>query len=402
MSARSRTLLIGIDLGTSSIKVGAFDLRGRTMALKRSQTPTRRTPDGRAEHNPEALWRVTLALLKQVAEALPRRMRVEAIACASVGEAGVALDAAGDAVRPAIAWFDARSGEQARFWEREGGMAAINRITGQPIDPHYGVNKLLWIRENEPSAFAKTRKWLSLADYIVLRLTGVYATDRSLASRTMLFDQRLLVWSSELLSLAELDPDLMPDVYVGGTRIGGLLPTVAAETGLCGGTPVALGGQDRLCGALAARGGNATPVDSTGSAEAIVLPVRTYVERTAEEAGFVSCYADIVPDQYIFSARVGYAGALVDWMRRELLGVEQEGGETIAAEDLEAGIRMPLQYSGLLVYPSFGRTLVASLESSKPGRSDPGTDLSRSWADADLSSDAGGDLLFVAKSDRLA
>jgi xylulokinase len=353
----SATALIGIDLGTSSIKVAAFDPTGRILALRRGETPTWRGPRGWAEHDPDALWAVTLDLLRRVREELAASTDVAAIACTSVGEAGVAVDATGRPVRPAIAWFDSRSGDQVAYWEGIAGMAAINRITGQPVDPHYGVNKLLWIRQHEPAAFAATRKWLSLADYLVLRLCGAYATDRSLAARTMLFDQRRLTWSTELLALAGLDAELMPAVDVGGTRIGGLLPAVAGATGLTAGTPIALAGHDRLCGAFAARGSNDMAVDSTGSAEAIVLPVETYVERSAEEAGFVSCYADVVPGQYIFSARVGYAGALVDWLRRELLGAGDRKDDSIGAPELDALIPLPLRYSGLLVYPSFGRAL---------------------------------------------
>jgi xylulokinase len=356
MAIGSCPALVGIDLGTSSIKVGAFDPQGRILVLRRCATPTTRGADGWAEHNPEALWQATLELLRQVREQLPARNTIDAIACTSVGESGVALDAQGNAVRPAIAWFDSRSVDQVAFWKRAAGMAVVNRITGQPLDPHYGVNKLLWIRENEPAAFEATRQWLSLADLIVLRLCGVYATDRSLASRIMLFDQRRLAWSEELLAVAGLSSLLLPEVHIGGTMVGGLLPLVAKQTGIPSGTPVTIAGHDRLCGAFAARGGNDIAVDSTGSAEAIVLPVKTYVERSAEEAGYVSCYADVVPGQYIYSARVGYAGALVDWMRREF-GSCLAGDDEASLQELEAAVPIPLRFSGLLVYPSFGRTL---------------------------------------------
>ena len=358
--AGSRSALIGVDLGTSSIKVGAFSPSGKLLSLRRVATPTERLRDGWAEHDPEALWAATATLLREVREALPPGVTVDAIAPASVGEAGVAVDGNGTPVRPAIAWFDTRATAQATWWERVAGMAAVNRISGQPIDPHYGVNKLLWIRENEPGAFAAARKWLSLADYLILRLCGEYATDRTLASRTMLFDQRRLDWSDELIALAGLDRGLLPPAHVGGTRVGRLLSDVARETGLPAGTPVATAGHDRLCGAFAARGATDILVDSTGSAEAVVLPNRAYVERTADEAGFVSCYADVVPEQYVYSARIGYAGALLDWLRRDLLGSGRsigDDGDAISIEELESAIPRPLAYSGLLVYPSFGRVI---------------------------------------------
>jgi xylulokinase len=378
MPTRPLPALVGIDLGTSSIKVAAFDLGGRLVALHRCDTPTWRGPNGLAEHDPDLLWQTTLSLLKKLHQALGATASVEAIACTSVGEAGMALDHSLKPVRPAIAWFDARAGAQAEFWKEAVGMDAVNRVTGQAIDPHYGANKLLWMRAHEPQAFAATRKWVSLADFIILQLSGAVVTDRSLASRTLLFDQRRLSWSRELLKAADLDPSLMPDVEVAGTRIGALLPAVAEHTGLRAGTPIALAGHDRPCGAFAARGGQHMAIDSTGSAEAIVLPIDNYVERTAEEAGFVACYADVTPDHYIFSARVGYAGALVDWFRREF---GESAEVAISSESLEAGIRQPLQPSGLLVYPSFGRALAPAWNASTRAGAILGLTLAHGRAD---------------------
>jgi xylulokinase len=351
--------LIGIDIGTSSIKAAAFDATGRLLGLQRAPTPTVRSLQGWAEHDVEALWNGTAATLRALGEQLATDVSITGIAVASVGEAGVAIDREGRPVRPAIAWHDSRATAQALWWEKAVGIAEIYRITGQPLDPHYGVNKLLWIRENEPAAFSRARKWLSLADYLILRLTGICATDRSLASRTMLFDQRRLDWSNELLSAAGIEASLLPAVCVGGTRIGDLLPTVAREIGLPAGTPVAIGGHDRLCGAFAARQGGSAAVDSTGSAEAVVLPVPTYHECSAEEGGVAAHYADVVPNQYVFSARVGYAGALLDWSRRVLVGasVGDDAAAPYGFDDLEKVIPRPLAPSGLVVYPSFGREI---------------------------------------------
>jgi xylulokinase len=346
--------LIGIDLGTSAIKVCAFDARGNLLCLERGTTPTQRLANGWAQHDPEELWLATARLLGRVCEAVASQNAIEAVAVASVGEAGVAVDGAGNAVYPAIAWFDGRSHDEAAFWEEATGASAINRITGQPLDPHYGVNKLLWLRRHEPAAFAAARQWLSLADFIVLRLCGVYATDQSLASRTMLFDQKRRDWSSDLLSVAGLSRDLLPPALAGGTRVGGISAGASAACGLRQGTPVVLAGHDRLCGAFAASGGSNIPIDSTGSAEAVILPVDRYVERSTEEARFVSCYADIVPGRYIYSARVGYAGALIDWLRRDFFSGSE--GE-LSSEALESAIPRPLAYSGLLIYPSFGRII---------------------------------------------
>jgi len=115
------------------------------------------------------------------------------------------------------------------------------------------------------------------------------------------------------------------------------------------------GGHDRLCGAYAARGGGDAAIDSVGSAEALVVPIGTYDSRGAADAGYVACYADVVPGGYVYSARVGYAGALLDWYL-SLLRDDRTGSE-ITYEDMVSRIPRPLSFSGLLVFPSFGRVV---------------------------------------------
>ncbi len=344
--------LLAVDIGTSSVKVVAFDPSGRLLVRRREATPTTRLPGGRAEHDIDILRVVVMRLMSEVVAGL-EGFRVAAVAAASVGEAGAPLDEAGQAVSPAIAWYDSRGTAEADWWAAQVGSDVVYRTTGQAIDAHYGVNKLLWLRAHEPEPFGRTRHWLSLADLVTFWLCGVYATDFSLASRTMCFDQRRLDWSDELLELAHLDRSLFPRAYPSGTHIGAVTAEAAAATGVRMGTPVVLGGHDRLCAAFASRGRQELPVDSTGSAEALVVPIARYVERDAAEAGFIACYADVVPGQYVFSARVGYAGALVDWYRREVL--QAVPGADDPAVDAE--IEWPLSFSGLLCYPSFGRVL---------------------------------------------
>lgn len=341
--------LLAIDVGTSSIKVVGFDLAGMPIGERRAETPTNRHPDGRAEHDVGALWGVTAGLVRSLVDSLAGH-RLEAVAVTSVGEAGVPLDADGEPVRPAFAWFDPRGGDEAEWWRREAGAERIYGITGQPLDAFYSVNRLLWLRTHEPEAFRRTRHWLGLGDLIVHRLAGVYATDFSIASRTLCFDQTRLDWSDELLSLAGLDRDLFPLAVRGGTRIGAVGHAASALTGLREGTPVVAGGHDRMCAAFAVRGVEDLPVDSTGSAEAIVLPVRDFAAATRDMPPVISCGADVVPGQYVLSARVGFATALTDWYGRDV------AGGTLPA-DIDAAVRLPLRFSGLLAYSSFGRVL---------------------------------------------
>ena len=344
--------LLAIDLGTSAVKVVAFATDGSLLASRREATPTTRYSDGRAEHDVEALWSVVCGLLRSTVADLDG-YTIEAVGVASVGEAGVPLDAHGSATHPAIAWFDARGEAEARWWQERVGEDAIGRITGLPIDAHNSAYRLMWLRANVPDAFARTRHWLSLVGLIVQRLTGAAVSDMTLASRTGLLDQATRRWSLDLCSVAELDPALLPDVVESGTRAGGVIAGAAAATGLPDGTPVVPGGHDRLCACFASRGASGLPVDSTGSAEALVLSVPDYTPRAPAEAGYIACYTDVVPGRYVLSARVGYAAALTDWYHRELEG----STEAAPSLGIDAQVEWPLRYSGLLVYPSFGRVV---------------------------------------------
>ncbi|HMN84777.1 MAG TPA: FGGY family carbohydrate kinase, partial [Bauldia sp.] len=249
--------LLAIDVGTSSIKVAAFDLAGRPVAERRGETPTDRHPDGRAEHDTDALWGTVASLVRSLVHGLASH-RVEAVAVAAVGEAGVPLDGDGAPVRPPFAWFDSRGGDEAAWWREAAGEARLFAITGQPLDSFYSVNRLLWMRSHEPDAFRRTRHWLGLGDLVVLRLAGVCATDFSIASRTLCFDQARLSWSDELIALAGLDRSIFPDAVRGGTRVGAVTAAAAALTGLREGVPVVAGGHARLCAAFA--GGGVEPI----------------------------------------------------------------------------------------------------------------------------------------------
>jgi xylulokinase len=359
--------LLGIDIGTTAIKVAASEINGRILALSRMSTPANRIADGMAEQNAEDLWLSVSSLIRSVTDHLPSIFQVEAVATASVGEAGVPIDEQGKPLFPIIAWYDKRTHEEADWWRREVGEERLYKITGMPIDTFFGANKILWIRKHYPEIINKTHCWLSVADFIVRRLCNENVTDYSLASRTMLFDQLKMTWSQELLDIADLDKDIMPEPYASGTRVGEITKEAAKITGLRQGLPVVLGGHDHLCGAYFARLGKDMAVNSTGTAEVVVFPVEEYIPRTPTEAGFIPIYADVVPGRYILSARVGYAGQLLEWLRRNILELDHQDSEENAESIYKLmidRIPKPLEYSGLLCYPTFGRPITPTWDTT--------------------------------------
>jgi xylulokinase len=333
-----------LDFGTTTIKAASFDSELQLRQACAQETPTRRTRDGWADQDAEELWSIGAALLRQLADDAPP----EAIVITSVGEAGVLTDAEGRALTPAITWFDRRTKEQALWWDARVGSNRLYAITGLPLDGSYAANKLLWLRDHDEVVFNHACWWLSIADFIQLQLTGEASTVPSLASRTMLYDQRTRDWSDELLTAAQIPRRILPPIVESGTQIGTVSAAASRLTNVPAGTPVVAGGHDHLCSALALRAGTTRTVDSTGTAEVAVTPTLSPLNVPAAEAGHIACYADVEAERYVCSARVGLAGGLLEWARRELFADADYATIVAALENA----RLP---SGLLCLPTFGR-----------------------------------------------
>lgn len=312
------TYLIGLDIGTTTIKAVRYDADlGRVVSEAARPTPTDHPLAGWSEHDPEQLWQTAAACLAEVAGGLP----VAGLAVSSFAEAGLPLDAANRPLYPIIAWYDRRSAPQAAWWETRLTVAELHTITGQRVGPSFGVNKWLWLREHEPDVAARMSKWLSTPDYLLARLTGEQATDYTMASRTLLLDQHSRDWSARLLALAELEQSHLPRLLPSGTVIGQVTAAASAQTGLPIGTPCVLGGHDHLCAALAAGAYQPGAVtDSSGTAQAVLMVLPAFATSSiVAEYGF-ACYAHVVPGQYVLKGGGKAAGGAVDWLARQLYG----------------------------------------------------------------------------------
>jgi xylulokinase len=198
--------------------------------------------------------------------------------------------------------------------------------------------KLLWIKENQPEAFARTVRWLNVADYIAYRLSGVPATDHSLASRTLAFDLHRLQWAEELIREVGLSLDLFAPLHPSGTRLGPVTPEAARVTGLPPSTQVAAGGHDHICGALASGVFEpGTVLDSLGTAEAFFTPLDQPITDPARCHQGYSHGAHVVTGRYYVLGGLYTSGASVEWWR-EILGQEADYATLIAeAEQVPPG-----------------------------------------------------------------
>ena len=245
--------LMGIDLGSTSLKAIVYDLSGNRVAGASRPTerfhPSPENPQWTV-WQPEQIWNGTAAAVREAVGQLDDPARIRAVAVTGMGMDGLPVSADGRWLYPFISWLDPRTAPQLEWWQRHVGTERTFALAGNPVWPINSALRIRWMMENEPAVLDRAEKWLLIEDFLNFMLCGRMATDHSMASCTLLFDQRKRNWSAELLEASGIDRRLLCDPLPSGTPLGEVHERAAAMTGLCAGTPVVLGGHDHLCGAL--------------------------------------------------------------------------------------------------------------------------------------------------------
>lgn len=349
--------LVGIDVGTTNTKAVVFDVAaGKVLSVGSCRTITQHPTKEWSQYEADELWSSVVQSLRLAIEQCDRPEHIRGISVASMGEAGFPLDGQGNVLHPAIAWYDRRTTAQAQWWEDTFGRRQVYDITGQVLHPMFGINKLLWLRSHAPTVFQRIERWLSMEDFVLWKLSGNIATDYSIASRTMVFDQRTLTWSETLLRHAGIPAGWFPPAFPAGTAIGTVKKDVAEVTGLPQHTMVVTGGHDHLCGALAA--GVSSPgqfLDSTGTACAIFALSHTFQPGDELFASGFTCYAYVKRDTYVTLGSLNFAGGALEWLVTLLYGQGSQKnvtGETYA-QAFSEGARVPRGSRGAVILPFF-------------------------------------------------
>lgn len=267
-------LLIGIDVGTTTIKSAAFAIDDPREPILVTRRPAhRREPEpGWSEVDPQLVEATAFATVRElVAELDPAKV-------AAIGISGTACgawlaDEDFEPVRPAILWNDGRAAEVTAGWRDSGAMDRIFAISGNVPFPGYTLSVLAWLARHEPDALARATRVLWCKDWLRAKLTGVIATDESEASYVP-FDIVRRTWSEELFELAGLRRwrHLFPEL-LDPRATAPLTPAGAARTGLLAGTPVAVGATDIIAGVVGAGairvGGNVTILGTSANSTVV-------------------------------------------------------------------------------------------------------------------------------------
>lgn len=242
-------LYIGIDLGTSASKFLLVDEVGRVLNTVTKEYPLSFPRPGWSEQGPAHWWQACLAGVPELLAGFDAK-QVAGIGVGGQMHGLVALDAAGNVLRPAILWNDGRTAAQVDYLNETVGNDKLSAWTGNIAFAGFTAPKLLWMRQNEPDLFARIAKILLPKDYLVYRLTGVHATDYSDASGTLLLDVAHKRWSSEMLDLCGVTEAQMPTLFDSWQPVGTLTAAAATALGLPTDVVVCAGAGDNAAAAI--------------------------------------------------------------------------------------------------------------------------------------------------------
>ena len=242
-------LYIGIDLGTSAVKLLLMDGEGTIQNVVSREYPLEFPRPGWSQQDPED-WKMA------VLEGIPQLLRgFDAGQVAGIGAGGqmhglVVLDGDGQVIRPAILWNDGRTAKGVEYLNGAVGQERLGRLTANIAFAGFTAPKLLWMRENEPERFARIRKIMLPKDYINYVLTGVHCTDYSDASGTLLLDVARRCWSGEMLDLCGVTEEQMPRLFENYETVGTLRSEIAGRLGLPETVKVCAGAGDNAAAAV--------------------------------------------------------------------------------------------------------------------------------------------------------
>jgi xylulokinase len=257
-------LLLGIDLGTSSIKANAIDRHGRSIGIGTAPTPFTATAD-RVEMTAAALFGQLREALGQLGEL---RHRIAGVGIASMGETGTTIHADGPSGLPLIAWHDNRGSEVAEALAGQFGAGEILARTGRAARSVTSVAKLGWLAAHG-ATLAGT--WTGVAGLVLWRLTGALGQEQSLAATSGAYDPVRDRYDREILAAAGLDKIAWAPARRAGTMLGRVSAQGAAWSELPPGTPVTIAGHDHPVGVVGSGGEQGEVIDSLGTGEPLVV-----------------------------------------------------------------------------------------------------------------------------------
>ncbi len=242
-------LYIGIDLGTSAVKLLLMDGEGNIKNIVSKEYPLYFPNPGWSEQKPEDWYEQSMAGMKELLEGFDKS-QVAGISFGGQMHGLVILDKDDNVIRPALLWNDGRTYEECDYLNNVIGKEKLSEYTANISFTGFTAPKILWIKNKEPENFAKIAKIMLPKDYIAYKLTGVHCTDVSDASGMLIFDVKNRKWSKEMCDICGITEDQLATCYESYEAVGTVLPEIAAELGIPATVKVAAGAGDNAAAAV--------------------------------------------------------------------------------------------------------------------------------------------------------
>ena len=242
-------LYVGIDLGTSAVKLLLMDGTGKIQKIVSKEYPLYFPHPGWSEQNPEDWYEKSMEGLKELLSGCDKS-QVAGISFGGQMHGLVILDKDDQVIRPAILWNDGRTGEETDYLNQVIGKDKLSAYTANIAFAGFTAPKILWVKKHEPENFARIEKLMLPKDYLAYRLSGTFCTDVSDASGMLLFDVEHKRWSKEMMEICGVKESQLAQIFESYEAVGTLKPELAAELGLSENVKIAAGAGDNAAAAV--------------------------------------------------------------------------------------------------------------------------------------------------------
>lgn len=323
-------LYIGVDLGTSAVKLLLMDSEGKIVNVVSREYPLYFPHPGWSEQKPEDWYEQTVEGIRELVRDVDKS-QVAGISFGGQMHGLVILDEKDQVIRPAILWNDGRTVQETEYLNTVIGKEKLSEYTANIAFAGFTAPKLLWVRDREPENFARIAKIMLPKDYIAYKLTGVHCTDVSDASGMLLFDVKNRRWSKEMCDICGIREDQLARCFESFETVGTLLPRAAQELGLPASVKVAAGAGDNAAAAV----GTGTVGDnmcniSLGTSGTIFISSKSF---GVDKNNALHSFAHADGSYHLMGCMLSAASCNKWWMD-EIIGTKDYGGEQEAIEKL--------------------------------------------------------------------
>lgn len=323
-------LYIGIDLGTSAVKLLLMDSEGKIVNIVSREYPLYFPHPGWSEQKPEDWYAQTIDGIKELIRDVDKS-QVAGISFGGQMHGLVILDKDDNVIRPAILWNDGRTTEETDYLNNVIGKEKLSEYTANIAFAGFTAPKILWVKNKEPENFAKIAKIMLPKDYIAYKLTGVHCTDVSDASGMLLFDVKNRKWSQEMCDICGISVSQLAKCYESYEAVGTVLPEIAEELGIPATCKVAAGAGDNAAAAV----GTGTVGDnmcniSLGTSGTIFISSRNF---GVDKFNALHSFAHADGSYHLMGCMLSAASCNKWWMD-EIIGTKDYAGEQKNIEKL--------------------------------------------------------------------